>query len=104
MVTNPARGEVPLEINGAKVILCAEMGRLAPFSDRLGNPALKIIFDRLNGSEVATLYHFIDCFTIDGDAEKLKAAIRTFEDLAKVQSAAFQVLECFVGKPDAKKE
>jgi hypothetical protein len=103
MLANPARGEVPLEINGAKIILCAEIGRLATYSDKLGNPPLRGIFERLNGSEIAALFHFIDCFAIDGDAVAFKAAIKTFDDIAVVQAAAFKVFEAFVGKPDPKK-
>ena len=103
MLANPARGEVALEVNGAKIILCAEIGRLAAYSDRLGNPPLRGIFERLNGSEIAALYHFLDCFTIDGDVPAFKTAIKTFDDIAVVQAAAFKVFESFVGKPDPKK-
>ena len=102
MLANPARGEVALEVNGAKLILCAEIGRLAAYSDKLGNPPLRGIFDRLNGSEIAALYHFLDCFAIDGDVAAFKSAINTFDDIAAVQGAAFKVFEAFVGKPDPK--
>jgi hypothetical protein len=104
MLANSARGEVPLEINGAKIILCAEIGRLPAFSDRLGNPPLRGIFERLNGSEIAALYHFLDCFAIDGDVAAFKAAMKTFDDIAAVQGAAFKVFEAFVPKADSKKE
>jgi hypothetical protein len=103
MLVNSARGEVPLEIGTAKVVLCAEMQRMAFFSDRLGNPGLKTIFQRLSESDVSALYSFVDCFTIDGDAAKLKAEIKTFEDLAKIQEAALKVLEIFTS-PSSKKE
>jgi hypothetical protein len=103
MLVNSARGEVPLEIGTAKVVLCAEMQRMAFFSDRLGNPGLKTIFQRLSESDVSALYGFVDCFTIDGDVAKLKAEIKTFEDLAKIQEAALKVLEIFTS-PSSKKE
>jgi tRNA G37 N-methylase Trm5 len=104
MLVNSARGEVPLKIGTAEVVLCAEMQRMAMFSDRLGNTGLKTIFQRLSESDVSALYSFIDCFTIDGDVAKLKAEIKTFEDLAKIQEAALKVLEIFTEKPSSKKE
>jgi hypothetical protein len=105
MLVNPERGEMLLEVKGAKVILCAEMPRLAAFSAKLGKPPLQKIFDLVNNAEVETLYNdFLDCFIIDGDVGALKSKIVDYNDLGKVQAAAIKVLEAFVPKDASKKE
>lgn len=98
MLANPERGEVLLEIGGKKVILCAEIKRLAAFSARINNPPLRGLFERLHGSEVEALLHFVDAFTIDGDAEAIKARMKTLADIAAVTEAAIKVLAVFIGK------
>lgn len=97
MAANPERGEVPIEIDGEKGVLCAEMARLAVFSASIGTKSLREVFERLQGVEPAAMYAAIDAFLIEGDAKALKSAIRTPADLASVSAVVIKSLGAFLG-------
>lgn len=99
MSVNKVRGEVELKIGAHKVILCAEMERLARLSDALGNPPLQQVFVRLGGSEPRALLEAVRAFAIDGDAEKLIEGARDFEALGVIRDKTLEVLQIFVGDP-----
>lgn len=98
-MANKVRGEVELKLGDHKVILCAEMERLARLSDAIGNPPLQDVFRRLAGSEPRALLEAVRAFTIDGDAGQLIASATSFDDLAIIREKTLAVLQIFVGDP-----
>ncbi len=54
MIENRARGEVLLKTNGAEVILCAEMDRLAKLETALGGQAFLPMFNDIANLKIST--------------------------------------------------
>jgi hypothetical protein len=105
MIANPERGEYLLEIGSARVVVCAEMKALASFSRAVNASTMNEVVMRLNGSEPNALYAFLDAFTVQGDAEAAKAAVKTFKEVAAIAEAiGFVLAVLFEGPPSKKAE
>jgi hypothetical protein len=90
MKVNQERGEIPLNVNGEKGVICAEMQNFAAFSSAIGTKSFPEMMERLQGFEPAAMYAAIDCFLTQGDAKAIKAAMRKPADLVAVSTAVIQ--------------
>lgn len=90
MKVNEERGEILLEVNGQKGVICAEMRNFAAFSAAIGTKSFPEMMERLQGFEPAAMYAAVDCFLTQGDAKAIKEALRTPADLVTVSTAVIQ--------------
>ena len=97
---NPERGEVALEINGRKCIICAEMSRLASLSATLGTKSLTEIFLRVQGVEPFTMMVALDTLIVEGSAREMREVVRSPLELSKVSAAVLESLASFLPKED----
>lgn len=76
-----------LRIGEEEAIICATMQGMATLSQRIGTKSLMELFERIQGSELFTMYACIECLTVEGNPNTLAKAIKTPLDIAKVQEA-----------------
>ncbi|RVL04774.1 hypothetical protein CN152_04405 [Sinorhizobium meliloti] len=90
VMVNGARGEVPLTIDGVKLVIAATMSGLAAVSTRLDCKSFQDLFMRLSGVEAAAVLAGIELLTIKGDrlAAIQKLKLKHFKDCAAAFNAA----------------
>lgn len=91
MTANPERGEVALDLDGQEFVLCAELGRVAAWTNEIGIQNLLELQARIALADPKVLFVGARALCVSPNGKDIVRALH-FRHFAKVQTALGQAL------------